>query len=83
MWPRTDEEKERTSNRGWQRIIALPVLTLFSHLSSALVGFVSFMTRDGAEKAMSRLQDANLKGGYIKLGWGIRVPTQPHSLVAF
>jgi RNA recognition motif-containing protein len=69
MWPRTDEEKERTSNRGRplnRSFIPVPPFSLLS----VLLGFVSFMTRDGAEKAMERLQDADLKGSYIKLGWG-------------
>ncbi|XP_076130412.1 U2 snRNP-associated SURP motif-containing protein isoform X1 [Alosa pseudoharengus] len=57
MWPRTDEERTRVSNRG----------------------FVAFMTRKDAERAMAALDGKTIMGFEMKLGWGkpVRIPPQP------
>ncbi|XP_063058800.1 U2 snRNP-associated SURP motif-containing protein isoform X2 [Engraulis encrasicolus] len=57
MWPRTDEERTRVSNRG----------------------FVAFMTRRDAERAMAAMDGKTVMGFEMKLGWGkpVRIPPQP------
>ncbi|KAJ8348194.1 hypothetical protein SKAU_G00267830 [Synaphobranchus kaupii] len=57
MWPRTDEERTRVTNRG----------------------FVAFMTRKDAERALAALDGKTVMGFEMKLGWGkaVRIPPQP------
>ncbi|XP_030636945.1 U2 snRNP-associated SURP motif-containing protein [Chanos chanos] len=57
MWPRTDEERTRVTNRG----------------------FVAFMTRKDAERALAALDGKTIMGFEMKLGWGkaVRIPPQP------
>ncbi|XP_028839203.1 U2 snRNP-associated SURP motif-containing protein-like isoform X2 [Denticeps clupeoides] len=57
MWPRTDEERTRVTNRG----------------------FVAFMTRKDAERALAALDGKVVMGFEMKLGWGkaVRIPPQP------
>ncbi|KAM6969749.1 U2 snRNP-associated SURP motif-containing protein [Aplochiton taeniatus] len=57
MWPRTDEERTRVTNRG----------------------FVAFMTRKDAERALTALEGKTVMGFEMKLGWGkaVRIPPQP------
>ncbi|TRY57372.1 hypothetical protein DNTS_024955 [Danionella cerebrum] len=57
MWPRTDEERTRVTNRG----------------------FVAFMTRKDAERALAALDGKKVMGYEMKLGWGkaVRIPPQP------
>uniref|UniRef100_A0A674DZB5 Zgc:163098 n=1 Tax=Salmo trutta TaxID=8032 RepID=A0A674DZB5_SALTR len=57
MWPRSDEERTRVTNRG----------------------FVAFMTRKDAERALAALDGKTVMGFEMKLGWGkaVRIPPQP------
>uniref|UniRef100_A0AAR2IS93 RRM domain-containing protein n=1 Tax=Pygocentrus nattereri TaxID=42514 RepID=A0AAR2IS93_PYGNA len=57
MWPRTEEERTRVTNRG----------------------FVAFMTRKDAERALAALDGKTVMGFEMKLGWGkaVRIPPQP------
>ncbi|KAL0994066.1 hypothetical protein UPYG_G00117360 [Umbra pygmaea] len=57
MWPRSDEERTRVTNRG----------------------FVAFMTRKDAERALAALDGKMVMGFEMKLGWGkaVRIPPQP------
>uniref|UniRef100_A0A8C1W938 Zgc:163098 n=1 Tax=Cyprinus carpio TaxID=7962 RepID=A0A8C1W938_CYPCA len=57
MWPRTEEERTRVTNRG----------------------FVAFMTRKDAERALAALDGKTIMGFEMKLGWGkaVRIPPQP------
>uniref|UniRef100_A0A673N711 Zgc:163098 n=1 Tax=Sinocyclocheilus rhinocerous TaxID=307959 RepID=A0A673N711_9TELE len=57
MWPRTEEERTRVTNRG----------------------FVAFMTRKDAERALAALVGKTVMGFEMKLGWGkaVRIPPQP------
>ncbi|XP_066571037.1 U2 snRNP-associated SURP motif-containing protein isoform X2 [Amia ocellicauda] len=57
MWPRTDEERTRVTNRG----------------------FVAFMNRKDAERALQALDGKTVMGFEMKLGWGkaVRIPPQP------
>uniref|UniRef100_A0A8C9SQ99 Zgc:163098 n=1 Tax=Scleropages formosus TaxID=113540 RepID=A0A8C9SQ99_SCLFO len=57
MWPRTDDERTRLTNRG----------------------FVAFMTRKDAERALAALDGKVIMGFEMKLGWGkaVRIPPQP------
>uniref|UniRef100_A0A8C7HU68 Zgc:163098 n=1 Tax=Oncorhynchus kisutch TaxID=8019 RepID=A0A8C7HU68_ONCKI len=57
MWPRSDEERTRVTNRG----------------------FVAFMTRKDAERALAALDGKTVLGFEMKLGWGkaVRIPPQP------
>ncbi|XP_035266490.1 U2 snRNP-associated SURP motif-containing protein isoform X1 [Anguilla anguilla] len=57
MWPRTDDERTRVTNRG----------------------FVAFMTRKDAERALAALDGKTVMGFEMKLGWGkaVRIPPQP------
>ncbi|XP_048883620.1 U2 snRNP-associated SURP motif-containing protein isoform X2 [Brienomyrus brachyistius] len=57
MWPRTDDERTRVTNRG----------------------FVAFMTRKDAERALAALDGKVVMGFEMKLGWGkaVRIPPQP------
>ncbi|KAG7464550.1 hypothetical protein MATL_G00166730 [Megalops atlanticus] len=57
MWPRTDDERTRVTNRG----------------------FVAFMTRKDAERALAALDGKMVMGFEMKLGWGkaVRIPPQP------
>ncbi|MFT7814578.1 hypothetical protein Z043-122684 [Arapaima gigas] len=57
MWPRTDDERTRLTNRG----------------------FVAFMTRKDAERALAALDGELVMGFEMKLGWGkaVRIPPQP------
>uniref|UniRef100_A0AAZ3RRN6 U2 snRNP-associated SURP motif-containing protein n=1 Tax=Oncorhynchus tshawytscha TaxID=74940 RepID=A0AAZ3RRN6_ONCTS len=57
MWPRSDEERTRVTNRG----------------------FVAFMTRKDADRALAALDGKTVMGFEMKLGWGkaVRIPPQP------
>lgn len=46
-------------------------------------GFVAFMNREDADRALKSLNGINLKGYDIKLGWAKAVPIPPNPIVPF
>lgn len=74
MWPRTDEEIARGSNRG--SVVSVGGVCYPSHeptnihFANPHIGFVSFMRRKDAERAIQKLQNSDLEGNMLRIGWG-------------
>lgn len=69
MWPRTDGTQgpgaDLTSSRRAK--------------GAGLSGFVSFMKRKGAEKALKDFDGCEWEGSVLRVGWSKAVPVAPYA----